>query len=162
MTSCELCGTEGDELDKVKISGAELMVCEDCADLGTKVGSEDNNSNQDTKYSTSSSSNSSSSNSNNKSNKSNKPTKTSSSKNNNYNPEPSLDDVNDLALNYGDMITDARVENGMSREDLAKKLGIKESHLQKVENERTQPSIDLQNKIEKALDIDLGIDDELN
>ncbi|MFB6204553.1 MAG: multiprotein bridging factor aMBF1 [Candidatus Nanohaloarchaea archaeon] len=34
---CELCGSETDSLNKVKIEGAVLKVCDSCADMGNEV-----------------------------------------------------------------------------------------------------------------------------
>ncbi|MFB6207817.1 MAG: multiprotein bridging factor aMBF1 [Candidatus Nanohaloarchaea archaeon] len=34
---CELCGSETDSLNKVKIEGAVLKVCDSCADMGDEV-----------------------------------------------------------------------------------------------------------------------------
>lgn len=38
MSSCELCGKESDSLQKVKIEGATLNVCDSCSDIGKSVG----------------------------------------------------------------------------------------------------------------------------
>lgn len=38
MTSCELCGTETSNTQKIKLEGTKLKVCDDCSDMGTKVG----------------------------------------------------------------------------------------------------------------------------
>ena len=37
MVQCEMCGTETGSPKTVKIEGAELDVCDDCADFGTEV-----------------------------------------------------------------------------------------------------------------------------
>ena len=60
MVQCEMCGTETGSPKTVKIEGAELEVCDDCADFGTEVRTEETSSTS-TKYSTSSSGSSSSS-----------------------------------------------------------------------------------------------------
>lgn len=38
MSSCELCGKESNSLQKVKIEGATLNVCDSCSDIGKSVG----------------------------------------------------------------------------------------------------------------------------
>ena len=60
MVQCEMCGTTVADPKTVKIEGAELEVCGDCADFGTEVRQESSSSSS-TKYSTSSSSSSGSS-----------------------------------------------------------------------------------------------------
>lgn len=150
MPQCELCGEKTDELIKTKVSGAELQVCEDCTNLGTKLETdEDDEEETDTKYSTSTSSTSTSSRS------------TKSQSNSSSTQQDPFDEVSDLALDYGDKIQSARQRGGMDRQELAKQLGVKESHLRNIENETTQPSVELQEKIEKQLEIDLGQSDEL-
>jgi len=37
MASCELCGRDVDSLEKAKIEGATLKVCDSCADMGETV-----------------------------------------------------------------------------------------------------------------------------
>lgn len=37
MASCQLCGREQDSLEKAKIEGATLKVCDSCADMGETV-----------------------------------------------------------------------------------------------------------------------------
>lgn len=157
MAQCELCGSEVEDLTKTKVSGAELKVCSSCTSLGQTVDSE-KDSDQDTKYSTSSSSNSSNS-SQNKSTSRNRGQSGSSSSNKKTNNP--FDEVSNLAVDYGDKIQSGRSSEGMSREEFAQELGIKESYLRNIENQDTQPSVDLQEKIERTLDIDLSQSDDL-
>ena len=60
MVQCEMCGAETGAPKTVKIEGAELQVCGNCADFGTEVGTQEPSSSS-TKYSTSGSSSSGSS-----------------------------------------------------------------------------------------------------
>lgn len=150
MPQCELCGKKTDELIKTKVSEAELQVCEDCTNLGTKLETNEEED-KDTKYSTSTSSTSTSS----------RNTKSQSSSSPSQQDTDPFDQVSDLALDYGDRIQSARQRGGMDRQELARELGVKESHLRNIENETTQPSVELQGKIEKQLEIDLGQSDEL-
>lgn len=152
MTRCEICGAKESNLTEVKISGAKVQACSECSDIGTTTekSEEDNTS---TKYSTSNQSNdentTQNSTTNSFNNKSNEETK----------PQDPFEDLSELALNYGELIRDERNSLGLNRQELAQDLGIKESHLESIENENTQPSVELQDKIEKRLDIDLTLKD---
>lgn len=66
-----------------------------------------------------------------------------------------FENVQDLAIDFGHIIKQAREEHGYERKELAKLLNIKESHLKNIEYEKTQPNVDVQKKIERALSIDL-------
>lgn len=157
MVQCELCGSEVEELTKTKVSGAELKVCSSCTSLGQTVDSGED-SDQDTKYSTTSSSDTSNS----SQNKSTSRSKGRSGSNSgNQNSENPFDEVSNLAVDYGEKIQSGRSSQGMSREEFAQELGIKESYLRNIENQDTQPSVDLQDKIERTLDIDLSQSDDL-
>lgn len=158
MPTCELCGKDS-ELTKAKVSGAELRVCSECAELGTTIGDNSEDSSTSTKYSTSSSKSSTSS----ESSKNNRNTGTkstgSSSSSSNQSRKTDYDDISELVFNYGEIIKDERNERGMNRDELAKELGIKSSHLRNIEDETTQPNVDLQKKIESFLDIELTMGD---
>lgn len=65
---------------------------------------------------------------------------------------------NELALNYGELIQEARQNQGLNRKELAETINMKKSHLKNIENEKMQPDIETQDKIEDALDIDLSGD----
>lgn len=155
MTRCEICGAKESDLTEVKISGAKVQACSECSDIGTttKDSEEDNTS---TKYSTGGKSDdkdttqdtTQNSTTNNINNNSNQETK----------PQDPFEDLSELALNYGDLIRDERNSLGLNRQELAQDLGIKESHLESIENENTQPSVELQGKIEKRLEIDLTLE----
>lgn len=158
MPPCELCGTDVDSLITAKISGAELDVCPDCTAHGTQV-TQDDDTDTSTKYSTSSSSNSSST-----SSSAPSPTqsdrRSSTSQQSTTDTAPSFeDDMETLALDYGTQIQNARDAAGYTRADLAETLNIKESHLRNIEQEQTQPDVDLQRKLEDKLDIDLSAED---
>lgn len=156
MPQCELCGSNVDELTKTKVSGAELNVCSECTSLGTTLSS-DSESSETTKYSTDSE-NSGSGESNQNYNQKNSSKSSSTESENTGNP---FEDVSDLALEYGNIIETERNRQDLSRQELAKQLGIKESYLRNVENQDTQPNVELQQKIERRLDIDLSQSDDL-
>lgn len=157
MPTCELCG-EDSELTKAKVSGAEIRVCSECAELGTKLGESSEDSSTSTKYSTSSSTSSTSSSPSN-STRNTGSTSTGSSSSSNQSRKTDYDDISELVFDYGDIIKEERKERGMNRDELAKELGIKSSHLRNIEDETTQPNVDLQNKIESFLDIELTMGD---
>jgi|AntDeeMetageno51_2_1112566.scaffolds.fasta_scaffold00182_6 putative transcription factor len=163
MAQCELCGNNVKNLLEAKISGATLNVCPDCTDLGTITDKqkEENKKETKTKYNTSKTSNNT-----NKMNTSNqnKNSVDNTTNHNNRNKEEEeennyFDEVNDLSLNYGDKIRDARNSKGYTRKELSNKMNIKESNLRNIEDEKTQPVIELQKKLENELDIDLGVED---
>lgn len=158
MSNCEICGTKEKNLTEVKISGANMMVCSSCSDMGTKVNKEDEGSEKSTKYSTNTEqTKSSQSNSDNINENQSNSSKDMKQKHNN---SKSFDDLSELALNFGDLIRDKRNSLGLKRSELAQNLGIKESHLESIENERTQPSVEIQKKIESELNIDLTMDED--
>ncbi len=66
-----------------------------------------------------------------------------------------FENVQDLALDFGEQIEEARTSQGYTRKQLAKLINIKESHLKNIEYQKTQPNIEIQKKIEQALSIDL-------
>ena len=63
--------------------------------------------------------------------------------------------MEELATDYDQRIRGAREGTGMSQEDLAKKLNEKASLIRKLEQGSTLPSDDVQQKLERELDIDL-------
>lgn len=66
-----------------------------------------------------------------------------------------------IAANYSQIIRKKREALGMSQEDFAKKLNIKESEIHHLENNQFRPPIDLARKIEKSLGIKLIMDDKV-
>ena len=61
----------------------------------------------------------------------------------------------DFVQDYGEMIKKAREARGLSRKELAKILGEKESMIKRIEEERALPYEKLREKIEKILGIKL-------
>ncbi|MFB6206276.1 MAG: multiprotein bridging factor aMBF1 [Haloglomus sp.] len=148
MVQCEMCGTETGDPKTVKIEGAELEVCHDCADFGTEVRTESDSSTS-TKYSTSSSSSSSSSGG------STSSSSASGGGSSQGRRHDMFDDMEEVAQDYDQRIRSARESRGLSQEDLAKQLNEKASLIRKLEHGDTLPSDDVQKKLERALDIDL-------
>lgn len=147
MPNCEICGTNVTELIESKISGAKLSVCPDCTSHGTRIETDESNTESTSKYSTSSTNSQST----------NSTTQSSQTSSTDSSYGKSTPDI--LMLNYGESIMQARSETGLSRTQFASKLNIKESHLRNIENETMQPDEKLQSRIESYLGIDLSSDD---
>ena len=60
----------------------------------------------------------------------------------------------------GETIRILRTERGISREELAERVGISRSHLNKIEADIKRPSIITYQKIMDVLDADISINDE--
>ncbi|MEF8840696.1 MAG: multiprotein bridging factor aMBF1 [Haloarculaceae archaeon] len=147
MVQCEMCGTETGAPATVKIEGAELQVCADCAEFGTEVR-EESNSSGSTKYSTSSSSGSGSSGS--------SRTGSSGSGGSSSRRRDMFDRMDELVQDYDQRIRGARESRGLSQEELANQLNEKASLIRKLERGDVVPSDGVQRKLERALDITLS------
>lgn len=152
MAQCEMCGAEKSSLTTTKVEGAELELCDDCADFGTEVKTE-STSTTSTKYSTSSSDDSSSS--------------TNSAGGGGGGSgggrrRDMFDQMDEIAGDYDERIRAAREREELSREDLAKELNEKASLIGKLERGDILPSDDVKAKLEKRLDVSLseGPDDD--
>ena len=143
---CEMCGTETGSPRTVKIEGAELDVCGDCADFGTEVRTEETSSTS-TKYSTSSSSSSSSASSSGGS---------SGGSGGGGSRRDMFDEMDEVVQDYDERIRSAREGEGQTQEELANQLNEKASLIRKLERSDVLPSDTVQRKLEKALDISLS------
>ena len=150
MVQCEMCGAETGSPKTVKIEGAELDVCDDCADFGTEVQTQDTSSTS-TKYSTSSSSGSSSS-----SSSSGGRSGGSSGGGGGGSRRDMFDEMDEVVQDYDDRIRDSREGQGLTQEELADQLNEKASLIRKLERGDVLPSDSVQRKLEKALDISLS------
>ena len=150
MVQCEMCGTETGSPKTVKIEGAELDVCDECADFGTEVRTEETAS-ASTKYSTSSSSSSSSS------------SGSQSSSRGSGGGRDMFDEMDEVVEDYDDRIRSARESESLTQEELADRLNEKASLIRKIERGDVLPSDDVQRELERELGIDLsmgGSDDD--
>ncbi|PSP17988.1 TIGR00270 family protein [Halobacteriales archaeon QH_10_67_13] len=145
MVQCEMCGTETASPNRVKIEGAELKVCDECAEFGTEVQT-DSGGSTSTKYSTGSSDDSSGT--------AGSTTGTSASGGSSRRRDM-YDEIDELAQDYDDRLRSAREAANLSREDLADQLNEKASLIGKLERGDTLPSDEVQHELERALDIDL-------
>lgn len=150
MVQCEMCGTEVANPKTVKVEGAELDVCDDCADFGTEVRQESSSSTS-TKYSTSSSSASSSGSSGSSGSSSSGSASSGGSRRRDM-----FDEMEEVATDYDQRIRNARESKGLSQEELAKQLNEKVGVIRKLEHGDSLPTDKVQRKLERALDISLS------
>ena len=154
MVQCEMCGAETDSPTAVKIEGAEIDVCDDCAEFGTEVRQPASES-ASTKYSTGSSDGGSSASSGGGG--------ASGSSGGSTSRAPDMfDDMEEVAQDYDERIRSAREASGLSQEELAKELNEKASLIRKLERGSMLPSDSVQSKLERRLDIALtegGVED---
>ncbi len=149
MVQCEMCGTETANPSRIKIEGAELDVCDECTEFGTKLQTDSEESTTSTKYSTSSGSSSGSS-------SSGSTTSTSTTSSGGSRGNDIYEDVDELAQDYDDQIRRARERAGQTQDELARELNEKASLIRKLERGDTLPTDDIQSKIERYFDIDLS------
>ena len=142
MPRCELCGSKADSLTTVKVSSAEMDVCDSCTDHGTVVEDDTSETDSSTKYDTESTGDDD--------NSSESPSQ------NNPSYHDSTEEFTSLPPDYGDRIQEARESAGLSREDLASELQEKESLIRRIENNEKQPTKELQSKLEKSLELELN------
>jgi putative transcription factor len=152
MVQCEMCGEETASPTTITVEGAELEVCDECTDFGTAV--QTSSSSTSSKYSTSSSDDGSSEGSTTRSGSSGGGTSSSSGGSSRRQPNP-LDEVEELATDYGTRIREAREARGLNQTELADQLNEKRSLIRKLEREDVLPSDDVQQALERALDISL-------
>jgi len=148
MVQCEMCGTETGSPKTVKIEGAELEVCDDCAEFGTEVRTEEPSSTS-TKYSTSSSSGSSGG--------GGGSTGGSGGSSGGGRGRDMFDEMDEVVEDYDERIRDARESEGLTQEELANQLNEKASLIRKLERGDVLPSDGVQRKLERALGLDLSM-----
>ncbi|WP_136715297.1 multiprotein bridging factor aMBF1 [Halorientalis salina] len=155
MVQCEMCGAETSSPNTVKVEGAELDVCDDCADFGTEVRTQETSSTS-TKYSTGSSSSSGGSSSSGASSSSGTSSRSSGSAGSSGGGGRDMfDELDEVAQDFDERIRTAREAAGLSQSELASQLNEKASLIQKLEQGDTLPTDSVQTKIERELDIDL-------
>ncbi|QLD84504.1 TIGR00270 family protein [Natronomonas halophila] len=147
MVQCEMCGANTSDPKTVKVEGAELDVCDNCADFGTEVKTQETSSSS-TKYSTSSSGSSSSS--------STSSSSSSSSGGGGGSRRDMFDEMDEVVQDYDERIRNARESEGLTQEELADQLNEKASLIRKLERGDVLPSDKVQTKLEKALGISLS------
>ncbi|MEM4780985.1 MAG: multiprotein bridging factor aMBF1 [Halalkalicoccus sp.] len=148
MVQCEMCGTETSTPKTVKIEGAELDVCDSCADFGTEVRTQES-SGSSSKYSTTSSSGTAES-------ASSTSGGSSGGGGSSRRRRDMFDEMDEVATDYDQRIRQARESAGLSQEDLAKDLNEKASLIRKLERGDMLPSDSVQKKLERKLEISLS------
>jgi putative transcription factor len=153
MVQCEMCGAETASPTTITVEGAELEVCSDCTDFGTAV--QTSSTSTSSKYSTGGSDQGSSEGSTTRSGSSSGGTDGGSSGGGGSRQPNPLDEVEELATDYGARIREARESQELNQTELADQLNEKRSLIRKLEREDVLPSDDVQQAIERALDISL-------
>jgi len=146
MVQCEMCGASVSSPKTVKIEGAELDVCSDCADFGTEIKTQQSSSSS-TKYSTGSSSSGSDG--------SSGSSGTGGSGGSSRSRSDMFDDMDEIVTDYDERIRSAREERDLSQSDLANELNEKASLIRKLERGDTLPSDDIKSKLESFLELSL-------
>lgn len=147
MAQCEMCGKDVANPKTVKVEGAEIEVCDDCAQFGTEVKTQSSSS-SNSKYSTSSASGTSGS--------SDSSSSSSSSGNSSKRRRRDMfDEMDELASDYDQRIKQAREAEGLSQEELAQEINEKASLIRKLEHGDMLPNSSVQRKLEKKLKITL-------
>jgi putative transcription factor len=140
-----MCGAETSTPKTAKIEGAELDVCEECADFGTEID-QGGDTSTTTKYSTDESGSTSSG-----STSSGSTTGGSGGQSR----RDMFDDMDEVVADYDERIRSAREAAGFSQAELGDQLNEKASFIRKLERGESLPSDDLRKKLERALDIEL-------
>jgi putative transcription factor len=149
MVQCEMCGAETSSPKTAKIEGAELQVCDDCADFGTEIDQGSDEPNTTTKYSTSGSGSSGGTAS------SSSGGGGSGSSSGGRSRRDMFDDMDEVVADYDERIRQARESAGLSQAELGDQLNEKASFIRKLERGESLPSDDLRKKLERELDIEL-------
>ena len=153
MVQCEMCGTETESPKTVKVEGAELDVCGDCADFGTEVRTQETASTS-TKYSMSSSSSSSGSDSSGSSGSAGGSATSTGGRGGGR--SDMFDEMDEVVPDYDGRIRQGRERQGLTQEELADQLNEKASLIRKLERGDVLPSDSVQKKLERALDVSLS------
>jgi len=150
MPTCEMCGAEESNLTPIRVSHAELEVCDGCSSMGTKLESDSsaNDDSSDTKYSTSDSA-------------SNETPPTSAE----TGPGPASREadsemVSSLVPDYADRIREGRNQSGLTVDELADRINEKASYIRKIERGEMQPDTTTQMQLEQFLNIELAFADD--
>lgn len=151
MVQCEMCGTETATPKTVKVEGAELQVCADCADFGTEVTTTESSSTT-TKYSTETTGSSTGS----RQSQSSSSGQTSSTSSRSRSRRDMFEEMDEIATDYDERIRRARESAGLSQAELADQLNEKASFIRKLERGESLPNDTIRRKLERALEIDLA------
>jgi transcriptional regulator with XRE-family HTH domain len=72
----------------------------------------------------------------------------------------------EIAVNFGEKVKQLRAERNLTQPQLAQAIGIEQSYLSKLENDKSVPSADIFQSILRALGVDVatfleGVDDKI-
>lgn len=151
MVQCEMCGAETSAPKTVKVEGAELQVCAECADFGTEVRQQQESSTT-TKYSTGSGSGSGGGSSSGSGSGSGS---TAQSGSTSRRRSDLFDEMDEVVTDYDDRIRQAREAASLTQAELADELNEKKSLIRKLERGETLPSDQMRRKLERKLGIEL-------
>jgi len=130
---CELCGRRVEKLIPVRVEGVEMLVCSNCAKYGVAPKTSLR-----------------------KERVGKKSTPRGTGGRRVYRPKRDVfDTLKTLVEDYGEVIREARIKRGMSIEELARKVGIRVSTLQKIESGQLEPEEKYIRRLEKELKISL-------
>ncbi|AEN07001.1 transcriptional regulator, XRE family [halophilic archaeon DL31] len=131
--ACELCGTESKSLRTANVAGAQLLVCSDCAPMGDNRSKDRKKREQQGGSRDGTRTNRKKRAAQNTAKLQDASTGTSDwVKNADYDD----DSLPYLVSGYGDLVSDARQEAGMTTEEVAEELGLDESDVLAVEEGR--------------------------
>jgi len=130
LARCEICGQISIDLRPIRLDGTLMEACVKCVKYGEQERIQKPSSHYQPRKKTSE--------------KASTPRKPYSRRN-----------QFELISKFGDKIRNLRESKGWTREELAKKLQVKESYLAKLELEKIHPNDKITKKIEKMLDIKL-------
>ncbi|MFB6162169.1 MAG: multiprotein-bridging factor 1 family protein [Halococcoides sp.] len=148
--SCELCGATDVALQPVRIAGADLQVCKDCADHREQATGRGDDSHQAERRREAA--------------RNSARAMDAASTDDDWQEAAAYDDdqLPYLVNEYGDIVTEARQEAGLQRSELAAELGVDESDIIAVEQDRAnQAGVpgSLIDGIESRLDVSI-VDEE--
>ncbi len=129
--NCELCGKPAGRTKKVLVEGTTLQVCERCARHGEEVFSAKSGATKEDILA-----------------------RVNRRRDHPYSSR-NKESEKELALDYAEKISGARLERGLTQEELARSVMEKKSVIAKVEHGDLYPSDDLAKKLESALEIEL-------
>ncbi len=129
--NCELCGKQAGKAKRIQVEGTTLQVCPSCERHGKEVFlSEGGSTTEDILA------------------------RITRAKNRPYSSGTTKEEK-ELALDYHERISGARIKNGWTQEELASMVNEKKSVISKVERGELHPSDELVRKLENTLNIEL-------
>ncbi len=129
--NCELCGKSAEKTKKIQVEGTTLQVCSACARHGEEVFQSRGGKTKEDILA-----------------------RVNKMHNRPYSSQGTQEEK-ELALDYPDRISKARIEYDWTQEELSNKVNEKKSVISKIERGDLNPSEDLIKKLEKTLNVEL-------